>query len=274
MPRDDYDDEDAPPSRPAKKKKKAPPSQDNSLKILLIVLGSIAGIGILACCGSVAAVYLWFQKNIGQIALTKPADIQKLTAEMTDITIPPEFVPKHGSSVPMLKLKTATYQWCPTGDCPEADMYLNSLTISSIDWEDDAKIDGGLDSEGDYTDEMLKHSWKEYAKTEHELDIRGRKCKFLIIQGDQYDYAIDEDDEPATTPAAEEQPATTDDAASEKPATDAAETPSSGIKRSTRKAVQIHGKFPGKSAECSMEIRLTQDNYNEQIILDMLKSIR
>jgi hypothetical protein len=237
---------------------------------LLMAFGILAAVGVLACCGLVGAGYYFWQKNFSQIALTQPADIQKLTAEMTDISIPPEFVPQNGTA--LLGNRVVMYQWCPTGTCPPVVDEMGSLSLMGFSRQlaGNGDVEITLVSEEQYTDELLQHSWLEYAKSVEEVDIRGKKCKFFIVRGEQLDFASmmpetgDEDDEDGGTVVTAEAPG----------GPPANAPPAPERKGTGRKTVQISGSFPGKTGEVTLNIHLPEADYQEEKILGMLRSIR
>ena len=267
---DDYDDQ---PRRPKKRKKD---SDNSSLKIILIVVGSLAGLALVSCCGAGTWLYFAAQKFIKDVDITNPADIQRVTAEMTDITIPPEFVPPHGSSTFIMKM--VQYQWCPTGTCQPNGDDTGMLILTAINLKDEggAGPDVAAMTDEQFSDANLKQSWKDYTKTEHEFDIRGKKCKFVIIQGEQKSFSEDEED--AAQPAVAKTGGDAADADGEMESDVLIEEverepkPPGGV--AGVKSVQIHGTFPGKEAECTLNIHLTPETYHEEKILGMLRSIK
>lgn len=261
MPRDDLDDDE----RPASKKRSG---GDNTLKIILIVFGSLIGLTLLSCCGVGGYFYFQFQKAVREADMKEPADVRRITADLTEITIPPEFIPKHASIVPILNIKQADYQWCPSGSCPDFIDNYGKLSLSSFDVEGQP-----TDSYSDpmFDDEFLKSTWKDHTRTEHEFDIRGKKCKFYIVRGEYLTYGGEEmedlfDDVDGEMPVNADDPAPQD--------SPAATTPPVKVERTGRPAVQVHGEFPGKKGTVTLELWLNPDDYQEQKILDMLRSIR
>lgn len=276
---DDFED------KPRGKKKKG--SGDNTVKTVLIIFGGFFGLVLLVCCGVGGYLTYAVKSAAERAAMTKPADIQKLTAEMTDITIPPEFTPQFGSVIPIINIKMVHYGWCPTGNCPAVtDIsnidHDNVLSLTSVDLKDsNGTAIGNPDSEdSSMSDDVLKSQWKEYAKTEHTFDIRGKSCKFYIVQGEEFaSAAIDFDDSDEEMPFQPEPAAASDDAAEESDEDPAAGNPSETKPASSRagtgkKMVQISGNFPGKKAEVTLQIRVKAEDYNEAKILEMLKSIK
>jgi hypothetical protein len=250
---DDYDDD----ARPARRAK----SGDSTVKTLLIIFGSFAALAVLACCGIGFGSYFWLKKNFGQALVTTPADIQKITTEITDITIPPEFKPQTGSSI--FGVKNVTYQWCPAGNCPQRGDGLGMLMLMSIGIQGANGPNNNTISkvsEEQFSDQTLQQQWKDYTKIEHEFVIRGKKCKFFIVQGQQTGFGSEDDDDEMQTDSHGEETA----------ANDAGNTATGA----GPKAVQISGAFPGKEAECTLMIHLTAEEYDEEKILGMLRSIK
>lgn len=268
---DSATDERRTPRRP----RKNADSGNSVVKILLIVFGSLAGLAILGCCGTVGVFYFVAQQALKDADLKNPADIQRVTAEMTDITIPPEFVPKQASSV--FFVKTAQYEWCPTGTCAVRDDGMGKLTLSSINLKNQQAGQATPPAlpTPDVSDESLKATWRDYTKSEHEFDIRGRKCRFTIIQGEHTGFTGDVDSEMENDPSdpqpADNTPEGDADKAGEPSGRTA--TPATGLVAG-RKSVQITGQFPGKQGECTLAIELAPDQYDEEKILQLLKSIR
>lgn len=253
---DEYDDD----SRARRKAK----SGDSTVKTLLIIFGSLAAVALLTCCGVGFGAYFWVKKNLGQAIVTVPADIQKITTEITDITIPPEFVPKSGSSTFIMKM--AQYQWCPSGNCPERTDGQGHLILMAMGLQDASGRNNPARQVFDeqVSDETLKEQWKEYTKTEHDFVIRGKKCKFTVVEGEQHALVMSDDDD-------EDQPAESATEKDDMPDDGASAHASGGT---GPKAVHISGSFPGKDAECMLQIQLTAEEYDEEKILGMLKSIK
>ncbi len=250
----DDDDDDRPVRRKSRKAPKK--SGDQSLKILLIVIGSLGGLTVISCCG--AGVWMYFSvkstlENVTKNAhITEPAAISQVVNEMTDITIPPEFVPKSASKFMSMN---AEYEWCPTGTCVPAEHGFGTLRIES-------DVPGSPQAADDYSpftsmfnDGVLQLGWKEFQREEHVLDIRGKKCKFYIVTGEMWiDDVLGGDDDELAPPGG---------AAPVDPAT-----------RQSVKAVHFAGDFPGKVGKVELECRLAPEQYDETKILTMLRSIR
>lgn len=248
---DDFEDDEVRPVRNKVGKKKKKPKGDQTLKIVLIVLGSLGGLTVLTCCGVGTWMYFSAKRALNEITknafITAPADIQNVVAEMTDITIPPEFVPQSASK---LIGKQAEFQWCPTGTCTPHEHGLGRL-----------RIETGLPGEGMdysiyksvYSDGVLELGWKQYTRAEHEFDIRGTKCKFYIVQGEAWQN--DGPDDMAQLKAPPQQPV-------------------DPANRASIRKVEIAGDFPGKAGKVQIECHLSPEQYDEGKILAMLRSIR
>jgi len=255
-------------------KKKPKSSGTNVVMILLIVFGSLAGLALLACCGIGGFGYFFIQKAVKDADLKSPADIQRVTSEITDITIPPEFMPKHGSSIFMIK--SVEYEWCPNGACSPRDDGLGTMTLTVMDLGNQPGQPEPVFSESDVSDEALKLMWRDYTKAEHDYTIRGRKCRFTILQGEQIGFEDIDDGEMESESGAPQ--SSTDEAADKTesaPATNDQAAPAATVASiPPRKKVQISGSFPAKKGECSLTIHLAPEQYDEKKILDMLNSIR
>jgi hypothetical protein len=242
-------------------------SQNSTVKILLLVFGSLACLTMLACCGG--GVFLFskakevvqqVREELKNVALTKPDDIRRVTGEITDITIPPQFVPKVGNA--LLGTRFVLYEWCPTGVCDPAQN-LGGFTLMSIRLQGAGpKAQLPNMSEANFTDEELAKTLKNFTKTEHQFDIRQQRCKFYIIEGELLANTR------APAPSAKKSPAATD------PGPPAVDVPEISQKQWTgQKIVKVVGRFPGKDAECALMMEMKADQYNKETILAMLKSI-
>jgi hypothetical protein len=248
---------------------------DNSVaKTLLLVFGSLACVVALACCGG--GFWLYFKANeiaqkvqeaVKDVALTDPAAIRRVTAEITDISIPTQFVPAAGTS--FIGTKFVLYNWCPTGTCDEPQGNLGGLSLLSV------RLQGaGLKAElpdltKTLTDEEIAKSLKDFTKTEHEFDIRHHRCKFYVIKGEVRAKPL---------PTAVAKTATKTNR-QEAPTDDDLQNPGLTMQFSDQqwagqKIVRVDGRFPGKDAECVLMMRLKADLYNEEKIFKMLKSIK
>ncbi|MFO0917448.1 MAG: hypothetical protein U0872_03935 [Planctomycetaceae bacterium] len=268
----DFSEDDKP--RP-KRTKPAKKSGMSVAMILLIIIGSLAGLSLVACCGIGGAGVFMFQQAVKEADLTSPADIQRVTSEITDITIPPEFVPKHASSIMLIKLKRVEYEWCPTGTCPARTDGLGTMTLTAMDLQQPNQPQLGQ-SDIDVSDEALKQTWRNYTKTDHEFPIRGRNCRFTIVQGEQLGFVDVEESEMEAEPGDASPDAGGAEGKAETPGAATEETVTETMVTSIppRKQVQISGDFPAKNGECTLLIQLAPEDYDEAKILEMLKSIR
>jgi hypothetical protein len=256
----DFDDDSPRPRR----------SQDSGgsvVKILLLIFGSLACLTMLACCGGGVFIYFKAQEVVQQvqkatkdIALTNPDDIRRVTGDITDITIPPQFVSKAGNA--LLGTRFVLYEWCPTGVCDPAQGNQGGLTLVSV------RLQGTFSkatlpdmSEANFTDEELAKTMKNFTKTEHQFDIRQRRCRFFIIEGETLASA--------RTPQGKK-PAT-----AKEPGASPIDVPDLSLNQwAGQKIVKILGRFPGKDGECALMMQLKADQFNKDNILAMLKSIR
>jgi hypothetical protein len=183
---EDFDDD----RRPSRRRADDSSGSGNSgVKIFLLIFGSLACITVLACCGG--GVWLYFKAQevvqnvkdaVKDVALTNPDAIRRVTSEMTDISIPTEFVPEAGNS--LFGTKFVLYNWCPTGTCDPSKGNLGSLTLLSIRLQGAGSKAELPDLTKTLSKEELAKSLKNFTKTEHEFDIRQQRCKFYVIQGE------------------------------------------------------------------------------------------
>ncbi len=174
-------------------------------KVILITLAVIAIVFFLACAGLGLAGYFWFKANFGQAIVSDPVEIRKLTAEIADITIPPEFTPYSGSKV--MGFTNVMYRWCPQGNCPTLASAMDNvaeteefedlprygmLTLNVLGHQpdgappaDDEAFDEAFDmSDDDY----LKTAYHSYEKETVEYTIKGAARKFTILRAVERDY--------------------------------------------------------------------------------------
>jgi len=258
--------------------------QGDAVKTILITLGIIGLIMFLACAGIGVAGYLYVKRAIDNLEVTDPVKIAQATSDMVDITIPPEFKPKVAHSI--FGISTVQYDWCPTGSCPPINE--SKLTMSSFGGNDP-----DLDSDSDLEDEFNVR-FKEFKREDRELDIRGQKVKFAFVLGEEHadgsfdgeltqDGTVAPKTAPPTQPTAD--PTITPDSAndanqepkSEQPAstpTDGQPEQPAGDKKPGAKRWLVHGHLQGKKGKCTIEIDLAPEQFNDELIMTMLKSIR
>jgi hypothetical protein len=249
---------------------------------------------LLTCVGGGVALYVWVQKNFANVAVTDPVKIRQLTTDLTDITIPAEFVPQTASQ--FLGMHTVNYQWCPTGTCPttvedeDAGFTAGTLTLITFQVEGGDEAEDPEGWEGTFADENLQEQYRNFTKEVKELTIRGKPSKFFIVKGEEIPWdAVDEEsnmpEDPAATPAEPPQP--TEPAAdatapvTEPPATQPAPVAEAATPPAAkppakpgRQIVSIQGQFPGKKGTCHLTVYLLSNDYDEAKILAMLESIK
>ncbi len=214
------------------------PRRGDAAKVVLITLLVVFLVLVAACGGLGIAGYFWFQANLGQMLVSDPAEIRKLTSELADLTIPPEFAPYSAHKV--FGMTSVVYHWCPAGDCPtiagrmnadaeeewspEIDSYSLSLSSSPLAGEEDAEDPEVWESQ--FTDEVLKHQYVTYTKIRLEVVIKGEPCKFYVIKGQQKSFDEQFEDDPdeemddVSEPMSEEAAATDPAAPAADPATE------------------------------------------------------
>lgn len=241
-----------------------PSRRGDAAKVIIIVLASLFGLFVLMCAGVGVLGYFWWQKNFSRAVLSKPEDIRQLTAEMVDLTLPPEFQPYFGSA--MFGMKNVSYRWCPTGDCPTAMAEpdtdggdfseLETLTLSTF------AVEGGGNDMADarddlMSDESLKASYADFTQEVRELTIRGKSCKFYFVRGEPRAWDADDETEKPDVPAGE------------------VKTTEAPAQRGTGKIhVNVQGTFPGKTGDVFLNFQSSAENYDEAKIMAVLQSIR
>uniref|UniRef100_A0A7C2JYN0 Uncharacterized protein n=1 Tax=Schlesneria paludicola TaxID=360056 RepID=A0A7C2JYN0_9PLAN len=272
----------------------APARRGDATKTVLIVIAVLGGAMMLSCVGLGVAGYFWFQRNFGNVAVSDPVKIRQITAELADITIPPEFQPQGASQV--FGMNVVNYQWCPAGNCPSwedmdedsdfSDWNTGSLTLTTFAADGPVDVDENEFWEEQFSEANLKERFRSYTRDVQEFTIGGKTCKFFIVKGEEIVWNdLDEDMEQAgdglaetTPPAATETPAaaTEPEAASTEPpaaAPDVAAQPAAPVKPG-RQIVWVEGVFPGKKGSCTLNLYLEAGDCDEGKILGMLQSIR
>jgi hypothetical protein len=279
----------------------------DAAKVIIITVCVFAMILMLLCVGGGVAGYFWIKSNFGRVALTAPADVQKLTTEITDITIPPQFTPLTGSAI--FGMKTVMYAWNPTNKPltlqnwgqSQDDMHSQLNLMEMGNTESVAANDFKI---AHYEKDALKQQYGEFTDTVREFDIRGHKCEFLFVTGrpkegafedemifDEADEAVMAEEDKATTDKPAETPKTDEPAATESPmptdanATPPAETTSTETKPAEEPKADkpaekllpavhsVTGKFPGKSGPTTITIRIPAEGADEDLLLKIIQSI-
>ncbi len=79
---------------------------------VLLILGSIAGISLVLCCGGMAFVGWKFQNVAKEMFVTDPAVVRQRTEEIIHIDIPADYTPTHAMKFDLMnvKMKQVGYQ--------------------------------------------------------------------------------------------------------------------------------------------------------------------
>lgn len=280
----------------------------DAAKVIIITVCVFLMIMLMLCVGGGVYGYILFQRNFGRIAMTTPADVQKLTTEITDIDLPPQFTPVLGSA--LMGMKNVNYAWNPEGK-----------TITSENWHehrgDTLPMLNIMEMAGEHASQeqsfrvsqvhlkALKSQYSDYTSNTQEFTIRGKKCEFLFVTGhpklgafdDEMMYdEIDEERmmeeesaakpaEPAEKPAEaapmREGTAPVDPAS---PATEAASAPAETAPATNEapaapagpplpKVRTVNGSFPGKSGHCTITIRIPADGTDDELLVKIIQSI-
>lgn len=274
----------------------------DAAKVIIITVCVFALILLLLCVGAGVYGYVLFQRNFGRALVESPADIQKMTTEITEIDIPSQFTPVMGSA--FLGMKNVNFAWNPEGKAITTESWqetrgplmpvLNLMEMASepsLITDADFQID-------DFLRTSAKALYVEFTQVEKEFDIRGRKCQFLFVTGRPKEGAfenpellyeeIDEEEMKAEEAAEKEMPTPTEDTPADATApTEAPQTtpvPAEPITENEKPKTQevtsmpavrtVTGKFPGKSGPTTIEIRIPAEDSDEDLLLKIIQSIR
>jgi hypothetical protein len=250
---------------------KSVPRRGDALKTVLIVIAILGALMLLTCVGGGVAAYVWLQRTFSNVAVSDPVKIRQMTSDLTDITIPAEFVPQTGSQ--FLGMHSVSYQWCPSGTCPiEGDgdqAQYNAGTLTLTTFQSDELADEADDAamwEESFSESNLQEQYRNFTKEVKEVTIRGKPCKFYIVKGEEIPWdGRDEDVDMADAPA---EPAVATEPVSEP----AAEPPPPA--KPGRQIVWVQGSFPGKKGQCTLNVYLLSSDYDETKIGALLQSIK
>ncbi len=273
-----------------------PSRRGDAAKVIIITVCAFAMIMLMLCVGAGFYGYVLFQRNLGRAVVQAPADIRKLTTEITDIDIPPQFTPLMGSAI--FGMKSVNYTWNPQGkpanlanpgqtyDPLQPMLHIMEMATGSADMKDeDFKINP-------YQQKALKSQYVDFTQNVQEFTIRGRKCQFLFVTGQPREGAFDDEavydeiaeeemlaDENTTTPAAAENKPADATAIPETPATPSADAtaevpqpvdPAAKVLPSVR---TVTGQFPGKSGSTTITIRVPVEGSDEDVLLKIIQSL-
>lgn len=265
----------------------------DAAKVIIITVCVFAMVMLLLCVGSGFYAYLQFQKNFSRAVVETPADIRQLTTEITDIDIPPQFMPLMGSAI--FGMKNVNYVWNPTGkpvslhNQPSADPLqpmLNLIEIAAV-MDDGGRTNYQIQP---HQQSVLKHQYTDFEQKTQEFTIRGEKCQFLFVTGRPKAGAFD--DEELLMDEAEEEAMNAEEAAATQPApaatsdppadaTTVVDTPASAVTATEEKPASqtlpavrtVTGQFPGKSGPTAITIRVPVEGSDEEVLQKIIESI-
>jgi hypothetical protein len=117
---------------------------------------------------------------------------------------------------------------------------------------------------------VLKDTYVSYTKETREFTIRGQTCKFDFVRGEELDWSeMDNENTPT-----EDAPVAADNVPATPAESDDSAVPERPKKGTGRILVSVHGRFPGKSGDVTLDFRVPADQYREDKILEMLQSIK
>lgn len=275
----------------------------DAAKVVIITVCVFLMIMLMLCVGGGIYGYVLFQRNFGRIAITTPADVQKLTTEITDIDLPSQFTPVLGSA--FLTMKSVNYAWNPEGKTITSENWhehrgdsMHMLNLTEMDGE------RGLQDQNFRIAQVqiksLKSQYTDFTNDTREYTIRGKKCEFLFVTGNPtlgafddemiYDEADEErimEEEAAANPAEpaekpvdaappQEGTAPVDPTSppSEAAAAPAEPAPSAPAGPPLPKVRTVTGSFPGKSGYCTITIRIPAEGTDDEVLPKIIQSIR
>ena len=274
----------------------------DAAKVIIITVCVFAMIMMLLCVGAGVYTYVLFQRNFGRAIVQTPAELQKLTTEITEITIPPQFTPIMGSAI--FGMKTVTYTWNPAGKTITLDNWQESQDstqsmLNLMEMSTDTATGDGDFKIAPREKKVTTQQYTEHKQVVREYEIRGKKCEFLFVTGkpiegafedemlfdeaDEEEMMAEEEGSAKATPAQVE-PAKPDDSApadATKPA-DASEpvTPTPGttpVPKTNGPALPavrtVTGKFPGKSGPTTITIRVPAEGTTLELLEGIIQSI-
>lgn len=202
---------------------------------VLLVLGSIAGVGMLLCCGG--GVYLFYKaKDFISISMN-PTEIKQRTQEIVQIEVPEGFVPIQGVKIAIPNAMTMKYVVYSKGGNTQSIMMLMEMNKAGMD-------PAGADAKKQ-RDEMLQAlrqqgqqgggnqfntTINEESSETREFTINGKKTEFVFVKGTRPGTAV--------------------------------------------KARQVVGVFPSKEGVVMLMVIVDEDDYDEAAMERMIKSIR
>lgn len=272
----------------------------DAVKVIIITVCVFVMIMLLLCGGAGIYGYVWFQKNFSRLIVQTPADIQKITAEITDIDIPPQFTPIMGSAV--FGMKTVTYAWNPKAVPLTMTTWNNAADplhpmFNLVETTTEQSTATGKDFQiPDYQQKALSSQYVEFTHSIQEFTIRGHKCQFLFVTGrpkegafegeemlydelDEEEMMVDEKPASETSnTSAEDKPADAaiPDASPAATPTEATAEPSKPTEPATKALAAVRsvsGQFPGKSGAAMITIRIPAEGSDEDVLLKIIQSI-
>lgn len=276
----------------------------STAKTILIVLGILGGVAFLSCLGIGVAGYFYFKKTFGEVAVTDEPGIRKIVGEIADITVPPEFAPQMASSV--FGIRSAFFKWCPDKNCLPLSFDANNvddaapdaeqpgmLTLMSVATDPDNPpviVNEDAAMEENFFLENLDEEFADYTVEKLPRTIGGKNCTFFIVHGRRRTFeergevdAMESEPSDDATESAAAEPAATSESTEPGPAAVTTEAEPSADDATKAPAPEtpagpklywVHGEFPGKSGNVTLELHLLEEQYNAEVVKALIESIR
>jgi hypothetical protein len=202
---------------------------------VLLVLGSLAGVALLACCGGVAFLAVRFQgvaKTIAQnLPTNNPQEIRARTARIVHIDIPPEFPPL--AAIDLFVMKQMIYGKQGGGSMVMI-MEINEAMTGGQD------AGSAREQRQEIMRQMRQQQGQQAASADTELDEESSETREFEINGEKVQFEFIR-----------------------------GKSPNGG-----GPVRQVVGLFPGRQGTVMLMVMVPESEYDEAAIAKMIESIR
>lgn len=158
----------------------SPPVGMSGTTKLLLILGGIAGLAVVACCGGGVFLSYKFQ----DMASSDPEKIRATAAEIVDMEIPPGFKPAQRMDMfGFMKLVIFTAEEKQPGKNQEASMLMLSA-VSNPAGNDDQQQRATMRQQLEAQSRQGNNNLKVLKSTTREFKIRGGKSEFEFVEAE------------------------------------------------------------------------------------------
>jgi len=197
---------------------------------VLLVLGSIAGVCLLICCGG--AVFMGFKfrdtiKAVADATSNDPAVVKQRTQEVVEIEIPEEFKPVATWGMPLGAFSMRQFIYQPPGN-PNSVLVIMETNQPLAPGQDAKQQREAMQQGMRQGQQMGSIDMQEESRETRQFTINGEEVPFEFIKGKAHGVA----------------------------------------------AHKIVGIFPGKQGTVMLILMVADSDYDEEKIVNMIKSIR